>query len=46
MLRYIFFVVLLHLEDKKVLHIPNHWFLNHLKWIRNEKDMGFESKEG
>jgi len=39
-------VVLLHLEDKKVLLIPSHRFLNHLKSTKNEKNMGFENKEG
>jgi hypothetical protein len=34
------------LEDKKVLYIPNNRFLDHLKWTKNEKDMGFENKEG
>jgi hypothetical protein len=36
----------MYLEDKKFLYIPNHRFLNHLKWTKNEKDMGFENKEG
>jgi hypothetical protein len=39
-------LLLLHLEDKKVLYIPNDRFLSHLKWIKIEKDMGFENKEG
>jgi hypothetical protein len=38
--------VLLHLEDKNVLYIVNHRFLDHLKWIKNEKDMGFENNKG
>jgi hypothetical protein len=36
----------LDLEDKKVFYIPNHRFLDHLKWTKNEKDIGFENKEG
>jgi hypothetical protein len=36
---------LLPLEDKKLLYIPSHKFLDNLKWIKNEKDMGFENKE-
>jgi hypothetical protein len=39
-------VVLLHLEDKRVLYIPSYRFLDHLKWTKNEKDMGFENKKG
>jgi hypothetical protein len=39
-------IILLHLEDKKVSYIPSHRFLNHLKWTKNEKDVGFENKEG
>jgi hypothetical protein len=39
-------VTLFHLEDKKVLYIPSYRFLNNFKWIKNEKDMGFENKEG
>jgi hypothetical protein len=41
-----YFVVLLHLEDKKVLYIPSHRFLDHLKCTKIEKDMGFENKGG
>jgi hypothetical protein len=37
---------LLDLEDKKVVYVPNHRFLDNLKWTKNEKDMGFENKEG
>jgi hypothetical protein len=36
----------LHSEDKKVFYIHNHRFLDHLKWTKNEKDMGFKNKEG
>jgi hypothetical protein len=36
----------LHLEDEKILYILNHKFLDHLKWTKNEKDMGFENKKG
>jgi hypothetical protein len=39
-------VVLLHLEDKKVLYIFNQRFLDHLKWTKIEIDIGFENKEG
>jgi len=34
------------LKDKKVLYIPSHRFLANLKWIKNEKDMELENKEG
>jgi hypothetical protein len=34
------------LEDKKVLYITSHRFLDHLKWTKNEKDMEFENKKG
>jgi hypothetical protein len=34
------------MEDKNVLYIYNPRFLDHLKWTKNEKDMGFENKEG
>jgi hypothetical protein len=37
-------IALLHLEDKKVLYIPSHTFLHHLKWNKNEKDMGLKIK--
>jgi hypothetical protein len=46
MLRFFFVVFLLHLEDKKVLYIPSHGFLDNLKWIKNAKKMGFKNKEG
>jgi preprotein translocase subunit SecG len=36
----------LYFEDKKVLYIPNHRFLDHLKSIKNEKVMGCKNKEG
>jgi hypothetical protein len=35
---------MLHLEDKKVLFIPNHRFLNHLKWIKMKKIWGLKIK--
>jgi hypothetical protein len=41
-----FIVILLHLDDKKLMYIPSHRFLDHLKWIKNEKNMGFENKKG
>ncbi len=42
---YLFVVTLLHLEDKKVLYTTSHRFLNHLKWTKNEKDMGLKIKK-
>jgi hypothetical protein len=34
------------LEETMVFYILIHRFLDHLKWTKNEKDMGFENKEG
>jgi hypothetical protein len=41
----IFVIVLLYLEDIKVLYILSHRFLDHLKWTKNEIYMGFENKK-
>jgi hypothetical protein len=38
-------VALLHLEGKKVLYIFSRRFLHHLKWNKNEKDMGLKIKK-
>jgi hypothetical protein len=37
--------VLLHLEDKKVLYVLNHRFLDHLKWIKMRKIWGLKIKK-
>ncbi len=37
--------MLLHLEDKKVLYVLNHRFLDHLKWIKMRKIWGLKIKK-